>query len=298
MKQEFYGAFVLSPLQVLTNLDNSIAINEQSNVALFRSASNAFGYIRREAQEKSIQAHTIAMGDDLNEFHKLRGVGILYRLSVPDKVLQQMNDVSLEERYHGMQCKGDITGSTKLEQQAVFVADEFHSRPIEIVPMAQVKEELVCRAQNYEPMDVILANTPANVRRQFSPQLMFPEALQMSIGPDAPSRHGFTTEYPQDQKFWDIHKMLWEKQAGIQYIVERTPFLYDRYRDSYARNIVTGYSSELSSAKAALVVLNQLSELAASYRDTRMEDILQEAGEQAALDMLHIERDEVGHDEL
>ena len=120
----------------------------------------------------------------------------------------------------------------------------------------------------------------------------------MSIGPDAPSRHGFTTEYPQDQKFWDIHKMLWEKQAGIQYIVERTPFLYDRYRDSYARNIVTGYSSELSSAKAALVVLNQLSELAASYRDTRMEDILQEAGEQAALDMLHIERDEVGHDEL
>lgn len=298
MKQEFYGAFVLSPLQVLTNLDGAITAQEQNDVALFRSASSAFGYIGRKAQEKAIQAHTVAMGDDLNEFHKLRGVGIMYRLSVPDEVIRQMNSVSPEERYQGMQCKGDITGSTKLEQQAVFVADEFHSRPIEIIPMTQVKEELMCRAQNYEPLDVILANTPVNVRRQFSPQLMFPEALQMSIGPDAPSRHGFTTEYPQDQKFWDIHKMLWEKQAGIQYIVERTPFLYDRYRDVYARNHVTGCSSELSSAKAALVVLNQLSELATSYRDTKMEEILQEAGEQATLDVLSIEREERGIEEI
>lgn len=298
MEQEFYGAFVLSPWQVCTNLDNAIAMNEHNNVALFRSASNAFGYISRQAQEKSIQAHTVAMGDKLNEFHKLRGVGVMYRLSVPDKVLQQMTPAGLEERYHGMQCKGDMTGSVTLEQQAVFVADEFHNKPIEIIPIGKIAEELKSRAQNYELLDVVLSNTPAAVRAQFSPRFMFPEALQMSVGPEAPARNGFTTEYPQDQKFWNIHKMLWEKQAGIQYIVERTPCLYDRYRDSYARNHVTGDSPELSSAKAALVVLNQLSELAASYRDTRMEDILQEAGEQAALDVLNIEKEEVGHDEL
>jgi hypothetical protein len=222
----------------------------------------------------------------------------MYLLSVPDKVLQQMNPAGLEEKYHGMQCKGDMAGSITLEQQAVFVADEFHNKPIEIIPIGNIVEELKNRAKNYVWLDRVLSNTPAAVRAQLSPKLMSPEALQMSVGPEAPARNGFTTEYPQDQKFWDMYKMLWENKAGIQYLVDALPIMYNQYRDGYARGIVCDESPELAAAKAVVTVLNWTQERARQYHDTRMEDILQDAGEDAMLEVCQIEHDEQSRDDI
>lgn len=297
MKQELFGAFVLSPLQVLSNLEGAVATNEQLNVALFRAPSYAFGYIQKEASFASIPAHTIGMGKNANEFFKLPGMGVMYRLNVPDSVLRQMGESTLEERYHGMVCKGDMTGATIMERQAVFVSDEFHNRPVEIVPMPQAIDEMKRRAKNYEPLDIILKNTPASVRATCSPQFTSPEALQMSVGLNAPSQNGFTTEYPQDQKFWDMYKMLWENKAGIQYLVDALPIMYNQYRDGYARGIVRDESPELAAAKAVVTVLNWTQERARQYHDTRMEDILQDAGEDAVLEVCQIEHDEQSNPE-
>lgn len=294
MKQ-YYAAIVLSPLQVLTNLENSITAKEAGDVALFESPSNGFSYVRSMAKNQSIQAHPTALGQDLNQFFQLPGVGVMYRVALPQDAVMQ--EPSYDDKCRGIVGRCSITDAVKLEQQAIFVDDDFNHKPIEVAPMAQITSELSARAQNYEIIEAALANTPADVRKQFSPNLMPYEAMRMAAGPDSPARNGFTSQYPQDQKFWDMYKMLWENNAGIQYVVDALPIMYNKYRDGYARGIVRDESPALAAAKAVVTVLNWTQELAKQYNDTRLEDVLQDAGEQAVLDARQIEQEEQSHDE-
>ena len=120
--------------------------------------------------------------------------------------------------------------------------------------------------------------------------------MQFVYGHNGMLAKGFATEYPQDERFFNLMKDLWSEKPGFQYM-DAAESLYSTYRDVRARNLVNDKPEDVSQLRAVVAVLGRLSKIAEETGDLRMGDILQEYGEDAALNVLNAEKEEQDHDE-
>ncbi len=287
MKQQFYGVVMISPLQALANAEKVIATKEVTDVAMFDSAANAFQYIMEQGANNSIPGHLTPIGHALNRYFEVPSIGIMYRLPDPTDMTMHPAAVTYpSDVLRGMKYHGPITPFDVIEQKAILVGDDFHTQQILPIEMSELRDVLSQRLSCFDKLEETLENTHTHIRKTISPENIPIDALKASLGPDSPVHHDFVAPYPQDQKFWDVQKALWDNHAGFPYVVDMVPFLYNRYRDIYARNVVGGDSMDVASGKAASVVVDRLMKTATELQDNRMEDVLQEIGEAVAMDAL------------
>lgn len=293
MKRQMFGVVMISPLQALANPEDVIARKEATDVAIFESPASAFQYIIEQGEMNGVPGHITPIGHALNRYFEVPSVGIMYRLVDPaDMVIQPQEVTHPSDVLRGMQYHGPITPFDVVEQKAILVSDEFHTQQVEPIEMSELRETLSKRLKCFDKLEEVLENTPAYIRKNFSPENIPVDAIKKSLGPDAPVHHDFVAPQPQDQKFWDVQKTLWDNKAGFPYVVDMVPFTYNRYRDVYARNIVGGDSMEVASSKAAAVVVDRMMKKAVELKDGRMEGVLQDIGEAVALDALRRDTDE------
>lgn len=290
MSKPFYAGYVLPYHSILSDkLPQTMARAEADNVQFFTSPSDAFRYIQMEAQEKAVAATATPIGKNLDEYFKMPGVGVLYRVDLSVEQMHALHEPTGPDKFRGVQLTGPLMDVQPLELQFIISEDDFCTKPMELAELDVVREKLSERLEAYELMETILANTLSkDVRRDNSVRTIYNQALYNTCGPTSPMRQGFESPYPQDQKLFDIHKMLWENHAGLQYM-EAVGSLHGHYRDIYARHVVNDATPALAAAKAAASVLGKLTEIAEKTADPRMEMILQSQQEKAAAEIEEIE---------
>lgn len=277
--KHYYGAFVMQPLPARDSLNQVIEYHEKHNVCLFEDLHFALQYITHTAHKNSMRAHTVPLGPELNQYLTLPGVGMLYRLSATTSVQRNLQFASEDERAQGICYVGSIDGAIIHEKKGVLIQDDFVHTPIEVCEINELPAAINDRIANYVLLDDILKTTPTHVLSQFTPQSLTPKKLAFSLGPQAPMHHNFRTDCPQDDNFWNIHKMLYEHSAGLRYVVDLTPKMYNMYRDVYTQHVIAGTDADVATVKAADEILNKLIEIAQQNHDTDALNILQEAAE-------------------
>jgi hypothetical protein len=294
MSQQLFGVYILHPADVWSSKFEQIrAERETEPMMFFKAASAAFRYIERWGSGKGMPATITPIGENLQYFPKLPGVGIMYNVTASQDVVERLKRTTTG---YEMPYEGNLSDMHILECQCVFPRDYLHDKGLKTVDVDQVQEELSNRYESYRLLEQTLSHTTEEVRRGISWHMVNASALESVYNENGMIRSGFTTPHPQDQSFVQIAKTLWESNAGFQYM-ERMQALFSTYRDVYARNIVSDISPEASQLRAAVAVLQQLETIANATKDTRMLDIFEAHSEDYAVAALQAEHNDIEQQE-
>ena len=284
---QLFGAYVLHPADVWSNnFDNTRQMKEHMPMMFFKAPSQAFDYIRHEANLKSMPATNTPMGQNLNEYMKMPGVGIMFNVNAPIDVFESLQ----EKRVPGAFVVGyeaRLTDMRIMEEKAVLPTDEFSK--LAIVEIPDIKDALSARYVSYQLLEQSLANTFHAQRRELTPEWLSGDNLKRVFGPEGMIQKGFQTPYAQDQRFYDVMQALWENNAGMQYM-DRVEEFYSKYRDVYALEKVRNGTEDVAQLRAVIAVINRLSDIAKSHEDDKMEDVLKEHGADYAAELAHAEQ--------
>ena len=293
MSKLYYAAYSLPAMSLLSgDADTNMARAEAKEVAYFDSLSNALSFVSRESMKKALPATTVPLGPNLDESFKIPGVGVIYDVWLSPEQAASLQQPDTRDSFRGIKMKGPMMGEVH-SVGFVLEQDDFTAQPQDVVDAQNLRAALSARHTSFQMMDDVLENTSLEVRKKSSPQTMFYESLRMTFGPNSPIRNDFHAPYPQDQKFWDIYKMLCDEHAGLQYF-ESFGLLYSKYRDAYARNMIgTNRNVDASTTQAKIEVLNKIINIAENTNDTRMEGILKDEAKSAEEKALEAEYEEI-----
>ncbi len=286
MKQLF-GVYVLHPADVWsTNFEQTRAQHESEPIVFFPDASAAFRYVSKEAKKASMPATHTPVGKNLDGFMQMPGVGVMFNCMAPTNVMESLQLQRIPNSF----AEGYVARLSDMrisEAMCILPETEFHK--LEPVAFDDVKKALSDRYAVYQLLEQTLAQTPEAVRQGFETSWISGSPMQFVYGPNGMLSKGFATEYPQDERFFNLMKDLWTEKPGFQYM-DAAESLYSNYRDVRARNLVNDKPEELSQLRAVVSVIGRLSKIAEQTGDARMQDILQEYGEAASMDVLNAEK--------
>ena len=293
MKQLF-GVYVLHPADVWSdNFEKTRAEHESEPMVFFGNAPAAFRYVEKEAAKVSMPATRTPVGKELDGYMKLPGVGVMFNCIAPTNVAESLQPVRIPNSFtEGYVAR--LSDMRVTEAMCIMPETDFHG--FGPVSFDDAKKELSARYANYQALEKTLSYTQEATRQGYSLSWLPGSPLRFVYGPEGMLAKDFQTEYPQDERFFNLMKDLWAEKPGFQYM-DAAESLYSTYRDVRARNLVNDNPEDVSQLRAVVAVLGRLSKIAEETGDFRMGDVLQEYGEQASLDVLNAEKGEQDHEE-
>lgn len=294
MKQLF-GVYVLHPADVWSDsFEKTRAEHESEHMVFFGNAAAAFRYVEKEAAKLSMPATRTPVGQELDGYLKLPGVGVMFNCMAPTNVAESLQPVRIPNTFtEGYVAR--LSDMRVTEAMCIMPETDFHG--FGPVSFEDVHKELSARYANYQALEKTLSYTQEATRQGYNLSWLPGSPLRFVYGPEGMLAKDFQTEYPQDERFFNLMKDLWSEKPGFQYM-DAAESLYSTYKDVRARNLVNDKPEDVAQLRAVVAVLGRLSKIAEETGDLRMGDVLQEYGEQAALDVLNAEKGETEHDDI